>query len=171
MGGTIDVESNVGKGSRFTVRCPVEVVEETETPGNGGGAPETDASDTAKQRRILVVEDNDANARVIERMLRNPANAITVARDGARAVELCAEEPFDLILMDLGLPVLDGFRATRRIRSSGGPNADTPIIALSAHATEEAKRDGFAAGMADYLVKPVKPGTLRTAVARHTGGA
>ena len=167
MGGVIDVDSDVGKGSRFTVRLPVRIAESGYDSPEPIAATATDTDGNGGPRRILVVEDNEANVRVIERMLRSPDNSVTVARDGARAVELCGDTPFDLILMDLSMPVLDGFRATRRIRSSGGPNAETPVIALTAHATEEAKRDGFAAGMADYLIKPVRPATLRDTVGRH----
>lgn len=112
--------------------------------------------------RILVAEDQPANAQLFTAVLTRAGYQVVVAPDGVAAAEIATQSTFDLILMDLGLPRIDGFQATARIREAGG---DAPIVALTAetdHAVELACAD---AGMAGFLSKPVSPPALLERVA------
>ena len=110
-------------------------------------------------RSLLLVEDNDFNQQVASELLTLAGAAITVADNGAAAVELAVGRPFDAILMDLQMPVLDGYEATRRLRSVPALDA-TPIIAMTAHALVEEKERCLAIGMDDYVSKPIDPRSL-----------
>ena len=90
------------------------------------------------------------------------------ARHGAEAVALAAHEPFDIILMDLQMPVMDGLAAARAIRRSGGPNASTPILAVSANAMPSQVRAARASGMDDHVPKPIDPADLLRKIVRWT---
>ena len=112
-------------------------------------------SDLAFSARILVVEDNLTNQRVTRLMLEKMGNTVVVAGDGAQAVQLCQHQTFDLILMDMQMPVMDGLEATRLLRALSHPNASVPIVALTANAMEEDRQRCLDAGMSGYLAKPV----------------
>src|SRR5262249_54564573 len=94
---------------------------------------------------------------------------VEIAEDGAKAVEMALGGGYDLILMDIQMPRMDGVEATRRIRSSQGPRTRVPIIAVTAHAMATEREAYLAAGLDDYLSKPFKPAALREIVARWTG--
>ena len=105
--------------------------------------------------KVLYVEDNDDNIYMLERRLTRAGFTVVIARDGAQGVEMASAERPDLILMDLGLPVLDGWEATRRIKAA----ADTkhiPVIALTANAMTGDKEKALAAGCDDFDTKPVE---------------
>ncbi|ABC30973.1 FOG: CheY-like receiver [Hahella chejuensis KCTC 2396] len=102
---------------------------------------------------LLIVEDNDMNADMLTRRLRRKGYEIALACDGGEAVTMAQECRPALILMDLSLPVMDGYEATRRIKESG--RCDAPIIALTAHALSEDRDKALAAGCDDYETKPV----------------
>lgn len=172
MGGEIGVESAPGTGSRFWVRlrleradAPSQAAEHASAwpaPGPGRSAT-TEAglchrADGGPPRAwsILLVEDNETNRLVARAMLARRGHRVTEAHDGLDGVEKALAERFDLILMDISMPRLDGVEATRRIRSGGGPNAATPIVGLTAHALPEEQRHFHAAGMQDCLVKPIR---------------
>ena len=104
--------------------------------------------------KILYVEDNDDNVYMLTRRLRQHGYEVVVAGDGERGVAMAAAEAPDLILMDLGLPVLDGWEATRRLKGAPGTKA-IPVIALSAHAMDGDREKAVAAGCDDYDTKPV----------------
>jgi two-component system, sensor histidine kinase and response regulator len=116
----------------------------------------------ARGARLLLVEDNPVNRQFALAVLKSVGAVITVAVDGSEAVRLASEAEFDLILMDCQMPVMDGYEATRRIRAAG---ITTPVIALTANAMEGDRDRCAAAGMDDYLAKPIRPDTLRAAVA------
>ena len=118
------------------------------------------SSDAEFSARILVVEDNLTNQRVIRLLLEKVGNTVIVAGDGAQAVRLCQDEPFDLILMDMQMPVMDGLEATRRLRQLAHPNARVPIVALTANAMEEDRQRCLEAGMSGFLTKPIVRQTL-----------
>ena len=104
--------------------------------------------------KILYVEDNEDNVYMLTRRLRQHGYEVVVAGDGERVVAMAAAEAPDLILMDLGLPVLDGWEATRRLK--GAPETKAiPVIALSAHAMDGDREKAVAAGCDDYDTKPV----------------
>ncbi|WP_155846519.1 response regulator [Aquaspirillum serpens] len=105
--------------------------------------------------RILVVEDNAVNQQVISSILRRLGHEPEVAQDGVEALEYLARQRYDVVLMDMHMPRMDGLSATRALRSSGGINANLPVIALTANAMSEDRRACMAAGMNDFLAKPV----------------
>ena len=116
-------------------------------------------------RRLLLVEDNDFNQQVAAELLTLAGAAITIADHGAAALELAVRTPFDAILMDLQMPVLDGYEATRRLRAVPALDA-TPIIAMTAHALVAEKERCLAIGMNDYVSKPIDPRTLMTVLGK-----
>ncbi|MXY30606.1 MAG: response regulator [Gammaproteobacteria bacterium] len=105
--------------------------------------------------RILYVEDNEDNVYMLSRRLRRKGYEVIVAADGAKGVEMAGSDVPALILMDLSLPVLDGWEATRRLKAASGTRR-IPIIALSAHAMEGDRESALAAGCDDYDTKPVE---------------
>lgn len=103
--------------------------------------------------RVLLVEDNELNRDMLSRRLRKKGYEVEMAVDGAEGVERALEGGFDIILLDMSLPVIDGWEAARRIRAGGGPA--TPIIALTAHAMAGDREKAIEAGCSDYDTKPV----------------
>jgi signal transduction histidine kinase/ActR/RegA family two-component response regulator len=167
MGGTIHAESTPGQGSRFWFDLPLQ-------PALGTTAPAPAADDAAPRPRpaqVLVVEDNPVNCMVVQAMLEQLGMAVLLANDGGQAVELLRDQPIDLVLMDCQMPVMDGYEATRRIRGSGHARARVPIVALTAHALADDRQRCEAAGMDDYLPKPVTSDALAQALLRHLGPA
>jgi len=117
--------------------------------------------------RILAVDDNVVNQRVAQRYLERMGCTVTIASDGTQAVELCSTEtPFDLILMDVHMPRMDGFTATGCIRSIEGSRRRTPIIALTADAMSGQAEKCRDAGMDGYLSKPIELDQLRKTLDR-----
>jgi CheY-like chemotaxis protein len=106
-------------------------------------------------RRVLVAEDNPVNRRLATLVLKKLGYAFDTAEDGEQAVRLHAATCYDAILMDCHMPNVDGLEATRRIRHQEAPHVHTPVIALTANAEQEARERCLAAGMDDYLAKPV----------------
>ena len=105
--------------------------------------------------RILVVEDNQTNQRVIQLLLEKMGCAVTVAGDGAQAMQICGHQSFDLVFMDVQMPVMDGLEATRHLRLLPPPHVQMPILALTANAMEEDRQRCLDAGMSGYLAKPI----------------
>lgn len=123
-------------------------------------------------RRILVAEDNAANQKLLARLLQKQGHIVSVAENGAQAVHLLTQQDFDLVLMDVAMPEMDGLEATRRIRTSDSPvrNHDIPIIAMTAHALREDREQCLEAGMNDYLSKPIQREALWAMIQKHAGG-
>ena len=119
--------------------------------------------------RVLLVEDNPVNLQVARRLLGLAGLDIDTAGNGQAALDCLADAHYDLVLMDCQMPVMDGYEATRRIRASGHPRAQVPIIALTAHALAEDRQRCEAAGMNDYLPKPVTSEALAGVLQRHLG--
>ena len=105
--------------------------------------------------RILLVEDNEMNRDMLSRRLERKGHQIVMATDGQKAIDLAASEKPDLILMDMSLPVVDGWEATRRLKADG-QTKQIPIIALTAHAMPEDERKAREAGCNDYDTKPIE---------------
>jgi CheY-like chemotaxis protein/nitrogen-specific signal transduction histidine kinase len=161
MGGEIGVESEQGQGARFFFDIPAALAMAPDT-----GEAEA-ATLFAPGVRILVTDDHPANRELVRAVLLPFGAEVSEAADGAEAVTLAGAEQFDLILMDLRMPVLDGMGAMQAIRAGGGHNAATPILAFSAGAdapTAQARRQ---AGFSGDLSKPVMPADLLAAVARY----
>jgi CheY-like chemotaxis protein len=120
----------------------------------------------ASEPRVLVAEDNEINRRVLAGMLRRIGCEVVFAVDGREALQLIEQREFDLVLMDCQMPELDGFEASREIRALGGAMAELPIVALTANVLPSDRDACLAAGMNDFLSKPVKLDVLRAAVQR-----
>jgi signal transduction histidine kinase/HPt (histidine-containing phosphotransfer) domain-containing protein len=153
MGGRIGVDSAPGRGStfHFTVRLGRASAVPQDTQPEGAPAVSFPGA------RVLVVEDNALNQRLVKELLVGLGAAVTVAGNGAEAVAAAAREPFDAILMDVQMPEMDGLEATRRIRALPG-RAGVPIVAMTAHALAGSREQCLAAGMNDFIGKPI---TLR----------
>jgi PAS domain S-box-containing protein len=166
MGGEIGVESEAGRGAtfRFTVRAP-----RCEAPA--AAAHEAEAPLDLRPARILVVDDSPVNRELVGVLLRVFGHQLTEAPGGAEAVQIAARTEFDLILMDLQMPGMDGLAAARAIRADCRLNDATPIVALSANILPTHLEACREAGMADHIGKPIDTRELITKVARWSQAA
>ena len=159
LGGTIEVESELGKGSTFTVTLKYRIADESYYVKNNAENPET-CSEILEGKNILLAEDNDLNAEIAEVILERAGLKIERVEDGIQCVNRIMKMPagtYDMILMDIQMPQMDGYKATRVIRRL--PDKDKaciPIIAMTANAFEEDKRKAIAAGMNGHIAKPIQ---------------
>ncbi|WGV17361.1 PAS domain-containing hybrid sensor histidine kinase/response regulator [Fuscovulum ytuae] len=130
-------------------------------------APDPAAPKPFAGRAALIVDDNPMNREVTAALLSHQGFDTVTASNGAEAIEALLDREVDLILMDCQMPVMDGIEATRRIRALPSARAHVPIIGLTGQSDEGDRDAGLAAGMSDYLVKPVAPSALRSTLARH----
>jgi CheY-like chemotaxis protein len=167
MGGQISVQSQPGAGSRFYFHVIMVTAEAGDIELTQELKPfEYPSPDT----RVLLAEDNSANQRVICAILRSAGLLVDLAGNGLEAVEAVSQRFYDILLMDISMPQMDGMEATRTIRKMGGINNQIPIVALTAHALKGDRERFIASGMNDYLTKPVdKSATLRC-IRHWTGG-
>lgn len=149
MGGTIEIESEKGKGTRVNIRIPMRISNEKTKQDI---VEMTDLQKSLKGLRILAVEDNELNRMVLQVILKKCEVVVTIAHNGQEAIKLIQEQEFDLVLMDVQMPIVDGLEATKYIREE--LKLTTPIIGLSANAMREEVEICKQAGMNDYLVKP-----------------
>jgi PAS domain S-box-containing protein len=164
MGGRIGVVSTFGVGSTFDFRVPAPPAAALEADG---ATDADEQSPTPLQcASILVVDDLDVNRELIRALLEAAGQSVTEAAGGVEAVRAALATPFDLILMDLQMPQIDGFAAARAIRAMDGPNRATPILALSADVLPEHILATGQAGMNGHIGKPIVPAELIGAVAR-----
>lgn len=167
MGGTMSFTSTLGQGTTFTIRLPFEKCERSEIPQD----VRVDAGDGAALQglRVLLVEDNDLNAEIAQFTLARAGAVVTHAKDGESAVEMfaaSAPHEYDVVLMDIMMPGIDGLEATRRIRALDREDAaTTSIIAVSANAFADDRRLSREAGMNAHLSKPVSSQELVEALA------
>jgi CheY-like chemotaxis protein len=118
--------------------------------------------------RVLLAEDNPVNALLAKSLLKRNGCDVMAVGNGAEAVAALEAAPYDLVLLDVHMPVMDGFEAVRAIRAKGGRIGRTPVIALTAAAMEEDRRACHAAGMDDFITKPLDPERLSTVLERWT---
>jgi CheY-like chemotaxis protein/anti-sigma regulatory factor (Ser/Thr protein kinase) len=164
MGGSIVVRSTAGEGSTFAFHVRAERKDEI-VPQSAPGTSRA----TLPPLRILIAEDNKVNQVVVSRMLERAGHTVAIAADGLQAVEMCSSGAFDLVLMDVHMPVLDGFEATARIRESErAKGIRTPLIALTANAMNGDRERCLEAGMDGYLSKPVGRDELLETIACYT---
>ncbi|WP_444984790.1 ATP-binding protein [Halomonas mongoliensis] len=155
MGGQIDVESHAGLGSLFWFEVPLPAVSLEEARYHLGSATSDGDLVELVPRRILVVEDQATNRELARAMLERLGQRVKVAEDGQVALELLTTEPFDLVLMDMQMPVLDGLATTRRWREREAPSGRRlPIVAMTANVMPEDRERCLAAGMDEVLGKP-----------------
>jgi PAS domain S-box-containing protein len=149
MGGTIAIQSEKGKGTRVDIRIPMRI-------SNDKTKQEivemTDLQKSLKGLRVLAVEDNELNRMVLQVILKKCEVSVSIAHNGQEAIDLIQEKEFDIVLMDVQMPILDGLEATKFIRED--LKYSIPIIGLSANAMREEVEICKQAGMNDYLVKP-----------------
>ncbi len=164
MGGKIGVKSKPGKGAHFwvTIRCRA---------GQAVDSAQALPTKTAEAEglRILVAEDNHINQFFVTQLLEKMGHRVEVAGNGAEAVNAVTARPFDLVLMDVHMPGMDGIQATREIRKLPGEAADIAIVALTANAMSGHREEYLRAGMNDYVSKPIETSELQAAIARTCG--
>jgi two-component system, sensor histidine kinase len=156
MGGDIDVISRPGSGSRFTLRVPLPRASRPEAIT----APAPAAPLAVPPLRVLVADDHPVNRRFLEELLVRQGHRVTLAEHGQAAVDAASRDAFDLVLMDLHMPVMNGADAAHRIRELPAPRGAVPIVALTADAFPEVRELALGSGMNDFLCKPVHPTEL-----------
>lgn len=162
MSGTVEVESRIGVGSTFTVTIPCRIASEDETQAKR----ETNPSDQKCLcgTRILLTEDNDLNAEIAVELLQEEGCTVDRAKDGVECVDMlekAANGTYQLILMDIQMPVMNGYDAARKIRGLDDPQkANIPIIAMTANAFTEDRQVALDAGMNDHIAKPINMNVL-----------
>ena len=196
MHGRMGVTSQPEKGSLFWFELPLQiaftepgsVIDSVETPSPTalnvsipaseqmkpvGATVHTEAhasrevESPTRQLRVLLVEDHPINQQLAKTLLTRMGHSVVIAADGLLGVQAANEGAFDLILMDVQMPNMNGFEATRTLRAGGGPNARTPIVALTANAMQSDKDNCFHAGMNDFLTKPFSKADLMDVIARQ----
>ncbi len=159
MGGTLLVESVVGQGTTFTIVLMLDPAEDKQTQLAQKVEDDIAQHISLKGKHILVVEDNMINQLIMEELLQRTEATISMADNGQIAVDMTQQETYDLILMDMQMPVMDGIQATKIIREQYTVDS-LPIIAVTANAMKEDKEKGIAVGLNDYLTKPIDPQNL-----------
>jgi len=167
MGGAIAVASDPGRGSEFTLTVPLApCAPDTAKPADAVEAAGPPPTLRPRARRVLLAEDNAVNLKLGVRLLEKLGCRVDAAGNGREAVEMAGRLPYDLIFMDCRMPEMDGYEASRKIRSRARAGPRVPIVALTAHAVNGAREECLQAGMDDYVTKPVRPADLERMLRR-----
>nr|WP_314438525.1 ATP-binding protein [uncultured Brevundimonas sp.] len=162
MGGELSARSAFGQGTVFALEATLPQGEPVEEQGDQAMT----APQLQHRLRVLAVDDHEINRRTLALVLHPLDVDLSMASDGASALQILAEQAFDVVLMDVNMPGIDGNETSRRLRASGGLNADIPIIGFSAGTEAEQIAASRAAGMTDWLAKPLEPTRLYEALER-----
>ncbi|HXA25967.1 MAG TPA: response regulator [Acetobacteraceae bacterium] len=162
LGGHMGHRNNPGGGSVFWLQLPAGVAEEPAT------VAEPEEIEPDRRLNVLVVDDSEVNRKVATAYLRKAGHTAIEAHDGVEAVRLAATLEFDVVLMDMRMPGMDGLEATRRIRALDGPRAQVPIVAVTANALDQHAEECRRAGMSQHLAKPFTQAELIAVVKRAT---
>jgi CheY-like chemotaxis protein len=162
MSGDIEVKSDVGKGAVFTLTIPLQQIDEIENRAMiHPYFPEVRVNPI----NVLIVEDNNINRKVLCDMLMVDGHTVSTATDGLEALEQAGNQVFDVIFMDISMPIMGGLEATSRLRAGDGLNAKTYIVGLSAHGSEEFREQAEEAGMDWFHTKPIRMNALHKIIA------
>ncbi|MEM8681601.1 MAG: response regulator, partial [Planctomycetota bacterium] len=174
MGGTITAAGQPGRGSCFTVTIDPGPLDGVPLLSDDEIATELPMVEDSTQEdyqlppgNVLVVDDGESNRRLIQLVLERAGATVTAAVNGAEAVKAAGEQHFDIVLMDVMMPVMDGYEATATLREQ---QIQVPIIALTAHAMKEERQRALDSGFDDFIAKPVNIDLLLEVVAEHLGG-
>ncbi len=163
MGGAIGFTSQPGQGSTFWFTMSVGLASVAASP-----VVVADSAVASGVLSVLLAEDNPVNQKLSTILLTRWGHTVTLARNGAEAVDAVLGARFDVVLMDVHMPAVDGLEATRRIRAMGGPMAAVPIIAMTADVLDGDAARCLGAGMDDYIAKPIDPARLQAVLAKYT---
>jgi len=169
MGGSVEVDSEVGAGStfRFTAAFAEAARPSADAEAGAPGRAVAGGGSVARPLRVLCAEDNVVNQKLLTRLLQKRGHAVTVVGDGAEALAALERDSFDLVLMDVQMPRMDGFEATGLLRRrERGTGAHLPVVALTAHAMKGDREACLRAGMDDYLSKPLEARELDALLVR-----
>jgi two-component system, sensor histidine kinase len=171
MKGQVFVESLEGIGSKFSFEIPLQA-NASVVPPPGASASKADwtpaiTPPARTTSRILVAEDNGVNQKVIRMMLNKLGYTCEIVSNGREALIQASQIHYSIVFMDCQMPELDGFEATRQLRASAGPNQKTPVIALTANATDEDRKACLDAGMTDFMSKPIRREILVEILAQY----
>jgi len=166
MGGRTQAQSAPGVGSAFGFEIPLKIPAAQEALSSIAPEPAPGPPPAAPSRRVLVAEDVGINQMVIEALLVSLGHEAVIVGDGAQALARLAVEPFDLVMLDMRMPVMDGLEAARRLRAGDGPAARLPVVALTANAFPQDREACRAAGMDDFISKPFDGAEIAAVIAR-----
>ena len=172
MGGTIRIESELNKGSVFTVILPLEIAD---SPVKQNQVKEKKEKVEIAGKRALLVEDNELNQEIAHYILEECGLEVTIAENGQEGVEKFKETAYgtyDIIFMDVMMPLMNGYEATRAIRSLDRPDAgEIPIVAMTANAFAEDVKAAMDAGMSEHITKPLEPEVIQRVLIKWLGKA
>jgi PAS domain S-box-containing protein len=172
LGGEVGLESARGDGSLFWVRLPLPASDGTQTDVAPAHREAAHTAANVADLKILIVEDNRINRIVLRELLERDGHRVDEAHDGQQGLEFVKRTSYDIVFMDISMPVMDGVEATRAIRMSEARGTRIPLIALTAHARSEDEERFRAAGLDDILVKPITKQGIRAIIAKYClGGA